>query len=150
MRPFSEPEDCACSVSEAARQIAEETERNPETVRRRIYEGGELCKDAQLSELAGTATVARVLSEKINENAAPGDRVSGGQLRDRVRYHEGDVKWENSPNNDNSQFRTSFTGDNEWYTPIEYVEAAQLAVSARRPDRSQRKRRETQKRSGNE
>ena len=45
----------AKSVSEAARQIGEETDRNPETIKRRIYEGAsELCESAQLSSLTGT------------------------------------------------------------------------------------------------
>lgn len=43
----------AKSVSEASRQLGEETGRNPETIRRRIQEG-QLCEDAQLSELSGT------------------------------------------------------------------------------------------------
>lgn len=38
---------------------------------------------------AGTATVARVLLEKINEGTAPGDRVSGENINQKVRRHEG-------------------------------------------------------------
>ena len=37
----------------------------------------------------GTATVAKVLAEKINEGAAPMDRVSSKALKERVRYSEG-------------------------------------------------------------
>lgn len=48
--------------------------------------------------LAPTATVTKAIADRHNENAAPGDRVSGDQLRDRVRYHEGSVKVGNSPN----------------------------------------------------
>lgn len=47
---------------------------------------------------AGTATVTRDLSDKINEDAAPGDRVSGEQLRGRVRDKEGSLKRYNVPN----------------------------------------------------
>ena len=46
-----------------------------------------------------TATVTRELANRINETAAAGDRVSGGQLQDRVRYREGAVKMGNSHNN---------------------------------------------------
>lgn len=56
-------------------------------------------KQAEVASGAGTATVMRVLAEKINENAAPGDVVSGKQLRDRVQYNEGKVKCGNSANN---------------------------------------------------
>jgi hypothetical protein len=42
------------------------------------------------------ATATRVLSEKINEKAAPGNRVTGKQLQDRVRYKEGKDKIGNS------------------------------------------------------
>lgn len=73
----------ACSISEASRQIAEETGKNPETIRRRIAEEQSV-RGAHLSELTET---------------------------DKYR-----------PTNE--QFRTSFTGDNEWYTPVEYIEAA--------------------------
>jgi len=44
----------AKSVSDASRQLGDEMGRNPDTIRRRIKEG-QLGKDAQLSELSGTA-----------------------------------------------------------------------------------------------
>jgi hypothetical protein len=49
-----------------------------------------LVKLAEVETGAGTATVTRVLAEKINEDAAPGDRVSGDKLRDRVRIQSGE------------------------------------------------------------
>jgi hypothetical protein len=48
-----------------------------------------IVKQAEAKTGAGTATVTRALSEKINENAAPRDQVSGGALQDRVRRNEG-------------------------------------------------------------
>lgn len=39
---------------------------------------------------AGTATIARVLAEKINENAAPFDRVTPEELRQRALEHTGE------------------------------------------------------------
>lgn len=44
----------------------------------------------------GTATVTRILAEKVNDGAAPQDQVSGNQLRNRVQYGEGKVKCGNS------------------------------------------------------
>jgi hypothetical protein len=38
------------------------------------------------------------LADRINEDAAPGDRVTGERLQDRVRYSEG-LKMGNSHNN---------------------------------------------------
>lgn len=57
-----------------------------------------LVKTAEVETGAGTATVTRVLAEKINETAAPGDRVIGEHLRDRVRKQEPVIR-ENIPNN---------------------------------------------------
>ncbi len=51
-----------------------------------------ICKTAEVETGAGTATTTRVLSEKINDSAAPGDRVSGENLRRRVRYQEEDIR----------------------------------------------------------
>jgi len=49
-----------------------------------------IVKQAEATIGAGTATVTRILAEKINENAAPQDRVEPGILRDRVRNKETD------------------------------------------------------------
>lgn len=43
------------------------------------------CANCRQSIAAGTATVTRAIAKKINETAAPGDVVSGEQLRGRVR-----------------------------------------------------------------
>lgn len=56
-----------------------------------------IVKTAEAQTGAGTATVTRALAEKINETAAPGDRVSSGALQDRVRRAEG-VKMANRQN----------------------------------------------------
>ena len=47
-----------------------------------------IVKQAEAQTGAGTATVTKVLSEKLNDGAADGDRVSGSALQDRVRTAE--------------------------------------------------------------
>jgi len=49
----------------------------------------DLVKKAEVQTGAGTATVTRVLAERINKTAAPGDRVSERSLVDKVRNVEG-------------------------------------------------------------
>ena len=49
-----------------------------------------IVKQAEAETGVGTATAARVLAEKVNEAALPADRVTGGQLRDRVRRSAGE------------------------------------------------------------
>lgn len=51
-----------------------------------------IVKQAEVATGAGTATVARVLADEINDGVAPGDVVSGDQLRDRVRQRSGEKK----------------------------------------------------------
>ena len=48
-------------------------------------------KRAEVETGAGTATVTRMLADKINDGAAPGDRVSDGALRQRVLAAEGSI-----------------------------------------------------------
>ena len=50
-----------------------------------------IVKTAEVQTGAGTATVARVLSDRLNEDALPGDRVSGEQLRGRVQRSDGTI-----------------------------------------------------------
>lgn len=47
-----------------------------------------IVKQAEAQTGAGTATVTKALSDKLNDGAAPGDRVSGEALQDRVRTAE--------------------------------------------------------------
>lgn len=47
-----------------------------------------IVKTAEAQIGAGTATVTRALADRLNDGAAPGDRVSGEQLRGRVRQRE--------------------------------------------------------------
>ena len=49
-----------------------------------------IVKQAEAEVGVGTATVARALAEKVNETAFPADRVTEGQLRDRVRRSAGE------------------------------------------------------------
>ena len=56
-----------------------------------------IVKMAEVASGAGTATVTRELAARMNENAAPLDRVTPDQLRDRVRRQDGS-KWAERPN----------------------------------------------------
>lgn len=73
-----------------------------------------IVKQAEAQTGAGTATVTKALSDKLNDGAAPGDKVSGDQLRDRVRRNEG-LKWAIRPNNQTkppeTQCKTSWAMD---------------------------------------
>jgi hypothetical protein len=61
-----------------------------------------LVKTAEVESGAGTATVTRALADRINEDAAPADRVKPENLRRRVRYQEDDIRT-NCPNNPQPQ-----------------------------------------------
>jgi len=95
-----------------------------------------LCKTAEAKTGAGTATVTREIANRINDGAAPGDRVSGRGLEMRVHRQEGDIvtNRDNNPapepeaERTNQQFRTSFSGENEWYTPAKYIESARKVL----------------------
>ena len=49
-----------------------------------------IVKQAEAEIGVGTATATKVLAEQINETALPADRVTAGQLRDRVRRSAGE------------------------------------------------------------
>ena len=51
-----------------------------------------IVKRAEVETGAGTATVARVIADKLNEDAALQDRVSEGALRQRVLNSEGAIR----------------------------------------------------------
>jgi len=51
-----------------------------------------LVKTAEVETGAGTATVTRELANKINETAAPGDRVGDEALKKRVQRSEGVIR----------------------------------------------------------
>jgi len=146
-----------------------------------------LVKTAEVETGAGTATVTRELANRINENAAAGDRVSDQALKQKVMRHEGvigtnrtnnqqpkDIKdscrhimWNHgldlwmcdlNPNlfshedpfldccEDCESYspeeceqakattahnhRAQGTGENEWYTPKEYIESARRVMGS--------------------
>ena len=49
-----------------------------------------IVKQAEAEVGVGTATVTNALAEHVNATARPADKVSGGQLRDRVRRSAGE------------------------------------------------------------
>ena len=57
-----------------------------------------IVKRGEVATGVGTATATRLLADRINETAAPQDRVEGNQLRNRVQYNEGKAKCGNSAN----------------------------------------------------
>ncbi len=57
-----------------------------------------LVKQCEVKANVPLATTANAIADKINETALPQDRVTGGQLRDRVRRHEGKVIVAKHPN----------------------------------------------------
>jgi hypothetical protein len=64
-----------------------------------------LVKTAEVESGAGTATVTRALADRINEDAAPGDRVTPTALDRRVRRQEESIlpKRENNPQPEDGQ-----------------------------------------------
>ena len=94
-----------------------------------------IVKKAEAETGAGTATVTKVLSEKINKTTAPQDRVSGSKLRDRVRYNEGKVKMGNSPNKSlkmgNPQNKTECgTDEKTWASRARYARRSMALTRA--------------------
>ena len=51
-----------------------------------------IVKKAEAETKAGTSTVTRILADNINKDAAPGDRVTGESLRQRVLERSGEKK----------------------------------------------------------
>lgn len=86
-----------------------------------------LTKTAEAKTGAPTATVTRGLADWINEDAAPGDRVSDGALRQRVLNAEGAIcrNPTNKPQPENGQPVRKETASQEQCT-----EAMQFAVIA--------------------
>lgn len=101
-------------------------------------------KQCEIETGGPTATITKYMSERINETAAPLDRVDGKQLQDKVRYHEGKDKIGISDNKSNSEYNwriipesslrkrkahvSQNTTENEWYTPPEFIKAAHLTM----------------------
>lgn len=74
-----------------------------------------LVKQAEAQTGAGTATVTRMLSEKINEGAAPADLVKGRSLLDKVRNTEGKRNIDNVKNKPEPKREV---GNTDWYRSI--------------------------------
>jgi hypothetical protein len=74
------------------------------------------------------AAVTGELADRVNENAAPGDRVTAKQLKDRVRYHEGKDKNGNSDLNASPQNSDENSGNSG---NIPMSEAAQRVEAQR-------------------
>lgn len=97
-----------------------------------------IVKKAEVETGAGTATVTRAIAEKINENAAPGDKVTAGALEQRVRRHEGaNDKATNrnlSASHQNSEENSGDTGDITTEKVVQRVETIveQKGVSERK------------------
>jgi len=76
-----------------------------------------IVKQAEVECGAGTATVAKVLAEKINEGAAPGDVVTAEALEKRVKRNEGKVEKDESsflePTATGSKLPTEWVDDSE-------------------------------------
>ena len=63
-----------------------------------------------------------MIGRKSNEDAVPGDRVSGEQLRGRVQRAEG-VICTNHADKTRDTIATKWTGDQEGYTPAIYIDS---------------------------
>jgi len=89
--------------TETIRKLNDFLDSLPEEPRRKCAYCNEtlthLCKLAEAQTGAGTATVTRELADRINDGAAPGDRVKGRSLLDKVRNTEGKRKVDNVNNN---------------------------------------------------
>jgi len=80
----------AKSVSEASRQIGEETGKNPESIRRRIKEG-QLGEVAQLSELAGTDK-HRPEIKKVEQSILDTAKLINQERRESARERNEELK----------------------------------------------------------
>ena len=83
-----------------------------------------LCKttlydQAQARIESGAASSEREASRQLGEELERDPDVIRSAIKREKRERLGALL---PP--DNSQFRTSFTGDNEWYTPVQYIDAA--------------------------
>jgi len=84
-----------------------------------------ITKTAEAQTGAGTATVTRVLADKINETAAPMDKVSGESLRGRVRQKENDrnLSGHNDQINNPNTARREFSQKTIWKRAVEKLDS---------------------------
>jgi hypothetical protein len=81
-----------------AEKLEAAKEEEPEAQVRKLEQRAERKPEQSSRVDRVTATVTRVIADRLNDGAAPQDRVSGGALQDRVRRNEG-VKMADRQNN---------------------------------------------------
>ena len=88
-----------------------------------------IVKRAEVETGAGTATVARVIADKLNEDAAPQDRVSDQALKQKVMRHEGVIGTKRTNNPEPKGGEEKKKAEWEECKATEAIEFAIMAIS---------------------